>query len=250
VLVARELEPAAAQLRAALGLGEPFRDPGVAEFGLANVVFAIGDCFLEVVSPVRDGTAAGRFLQRSGGDGGYMVIFDVVDLEGARERAARRGVRVIWQVDLPDISGTHLHPRDIGGAIVSIDRSRPYGSWRWGGPDWTERVGRPAPGALTGVTLAVAEPMRVAELWGEMLGVRALPDGEHALLELDNARVRFERVEPGRTERLSEIALDPAQDAGASAGDTELLGVRLVRRAAPVADGSARREGVARSAAE
>ena len=32
-------------------LGEPFDDPGVAQFGLRNAVFAIGDTFLEVVSP-------------------------------------------------------------------------------------------------------------------------------------------------------------------------------------------------------
>ena len=76
VLVARELEPVAGGLRSALGLHEPFRDPGVGEFGLTNAVFALGDCFLEVVSPARAGTAAGRYLDRHGGDGGYMVIFD------------------------------------------------------------------------------------------------------------------------------------------------------------------------------
>src|SRR5271165_4420919 len=97
VLVARELEPVAALLREQLGLEEPFRDPGVGEFGLANVVFAIGDCFLEVVSPTRPETAAGRHLARRGEDGGYMVIFDLDDLEGARERAAQDGVRVVWQ---------------------------------------------------------------------------------------------------------------------------------------------------------
>src|SRR4051812_18782707 len=63
-LVARELEPVAGRIRSELGLGEPFRDPGVGEFGLQNVVFAIGDTFLEVVSPVREGTTAGRYLDR------------------------------------------------------------------------------------------------------------------------------------------------------------------------------------------
>src|SRR5271157_5338023 len=87
VLVAADLEPAATMLREGLGLLEPFRDPGVGEFGLENVVFALGDCFLEVVSPTRPDTAAGRYLARHGGDGGYMVIFDLEDLEGARERA-------------------------------------------------------------------------------------------------------------------------------------------------------------------
>src|SRR2546423_14293313 len=89
VLVARELEPAAAELQAALGLAEPFRDPGVGMFGLANTVFAIGDCFLEIVSPMQPDTAAGRYLERHGGDGGYMVKFDLEDLDGAPSPGAQ-----------------------------------------------------------------------------------------------------------------------------------------------------------------
>src|SRR5437867_2360968 len=67
-LVARALEPVAAALQAEFQLGDPYRDSGVAEFGLENVVFAVGDTFLEVVSPVADGTTAGRYLDRRGGD--------------------------------------------------------------------------------------------------------------------------------------------------------------------------------------
>jgi hypothetical protein len=135
VLVAAELEPAAQALSTALQLNEPFRDPGVGEFGLANVVVALGDCFIEIVSPTRDDTAAGRHLARQGGDGGYMVLFDLEDLDGARSRAAELGVRVVWQLDLPDISGTHLHPADMRGAIVSLDQSRTYRTSRWGRPE-------------------------------------------------------------------------------------------------------------------
>jgi len=50
-------------------------------------VFALGDCFPEIVSPARPDTAAGRYLDRHGRGGGYMVIFDLEDLEAARERA-------------------------------------------------------------------------------------------------------------------------------------------------------------------
>src|SRR5256714_12805585 len=134
VLVARDLEPLATELQAALGLAEPFRDPGVGMFGLVNTVFAVGDCFLEIVSPVQPDTAAGRYLERHGGDGGYMVMFDLEDLDGARGRTERAGIRTVWQGDLPDISGTHPHPADTRRAILSIDGSRPYRSWRWGGP--------------------------------------------------------------------------------------------------------------------
>ncbi len=242
VLVAGELEPVATVLRSALGLGEPFRDPGVEEFGLVNTVFALGDCFLEVVCPTREGTAAGRYLARHGGDGGYMVIFDLEDLEGARSRALGAGVRVVWQLDLPDISGTHLHPADMRGAIVSLDRSNPYGSWRWGGPQWTGRPGAGAPGRLAGVTIAVAEPAAVAARWGEVLGVEVTggdgpgPDGDARepgtsgpLLRLDGGEVRFETATGEQAEGLVEIAVELPHDLPDGADAIELGGVRLRR---------------------
>lgn len=217
VLVARELEPVASRLREELGLGEPFRDPGVGEFGLANVVFAIGDCFIEVVSPIGEGTAAGRQLERAGGDGGYMALFDLEDLAAARERLGRLGVRIVWQLDLPDISGTHLHPADVPGAIVSLDRSEPYGSWRWGGPQWTGRIGSGPAGHLQGIGLAVRDPIGAAGRWGEVLGVpvgRAASGGP--ALMLDGGEVRFEGLEGRPAEQLIEIdlQLDPFVRAG------------------------------------
>jgi hypothetical protein len=226
VLVAGELEPVASALRAALDLGEPFRDPGVGEFGLENSVFAVGDCFLEVIAPKQPNTAAARYLERHGGDGGYMVIFDLEDLEGARERAERLGARVVWRIDLPDISGTHLHPADMRGAIVSLDRSEPYGTWRWGGPQWIGRVGEGAPGQLAGVTIAVEDPDAVAERWGEVLGVQ-VSGTERPLLELDGGEVAFELAAGERGEGLVEIALElpPRSLRGREA--LELGGVRL-----------------------
>ena len=197
MLVARVLEPVSERLRSELGLGEPFADPGVGAFGLENAVYAIGDSFLEVVSPIQSETTAGRYLDRHG-DGGYMVIFQLDELDEARERAAARGIRTVWQIDLPDISGTHLHPADTRGAIVSLDRAEPSESWRWGGPDWTEKAGEGAPGELRGVTICVEEPDRIAPLWGEFLGVE--PTG--TTLELDSGYVAFEQADE---ERLAEI---------------------------------------------
>jgi hypothetical protein len=205
VLVAAELDPVVAQMREELGFGEPFADPGVGEFGLHNAVFAVGDTFVEVIAPTRDDTAAARHLERLGGDGGYMVIFQVDDLDGARRRVADLGIRVVWQIDLPDISGTHLHPADTRGALISLDRPEPAGAWRWGGPDWERRS---VPGGVRGVTVAVREPEAVAERWGEVLGVDPAQAG-----------VRFDAdpADPG----LAEIVL---------AGDgpaTEIGGVRF-----------------------
>ncbi len=230
VLVAATLEPAAAALRSTLNLDEPFRDPGVGAFGLQNVVFALGDCFVEVVSPIQQDTTAGRYLARHG-DGGYMVIFDLEDLEGARERARGLGVRVAWQIDLPDISTTHLHPADTRGAIVSLDRSEPYGTWRWGGPQWTGRIGDGAPGRLAGVTLTVSDPTTVAARWGEVLGLDATGE-DRPRLRLDGSDVRFETAASERTEGLVEIALELPHELPGGDEAIELGGVR-VRRVSP-----------------
>jgi Glyoxalase-like domain len=231
VLVARELDGTATALRAALGLREPFRDPGVGEFGLENAVFALGDCFLEVISPTQPATAAGRYLERHGGDGGYMVIFDLEDLEGARSRAQDLGVRVVWQLDLPDISGTHLHPADMRGAIVSLDQSRPYGSWRWGGPQWTGGTGAGADGRLAGITVAVSDPAAVAARWAEVLGVPvggARDDGGGSVLSLDGAEVHVQAAEEG-AEGIVEIALELPHEMPGGGASLELGGVRLRR---------------------
>jgi len=171
VLAAADLEPVAAALRRELGLGEPFADPGVALFGLRNAVFALGDRFIEVVAPAgTEPTAVDRWLERHGGDGGYMLIFQLDDLAAARGRVADLGIRIVWSVDLPDISGTHLHPADLRGAIVSIDRADPPDSWRWAGPGWTGRTGTGAAGRVEGVTVRVAQPESVAARWAEVLG--------------------------------------------------------------------------------
>jgi hypothetical protein len=226
VLVAAELEPVERALRAALGLDEPFRDPGVKEFGLRNAVFAIGDCFLEIVSPIQPGTAAGRYLERHGGDGGYMVLFDLEDLDGARSRAERDGVRVVWRIDLPDISGTHLHPADMRGAIVSLDRSQPYGTWRWGGPQWTGGTGSGAPGRLASSAVAVGDPDAVAERWGGVLGA-PLGEGPEPALALDDGAVDFVRSPDAAGEGIVEFAFAGVPALDGAGGAVEVGGVRL-----------------------
>jgi hypothetical protein len=239
VLVAGELEPVAGALREALHLGEPFRDPGVGEFGLHNAVFSIGDCFLEVISPTSPGTAAGRYLDRHG-DSGYMVIFDLEDLSSARERAEAMGVRVVWRLDLPDISGTHLHPADMRGAIVSIDGSKPYGSWRWGGPDWTGTVGESrAGGALVGLLVAGEDPAGMAARWGEVLGRPPHDDGD-PVLRLDGGEVRFREPAPGGPEGLVEIVLEVPSGVRAGRETVEVGGVTLRLLPSPDAQASSR----------
>lgn len=196
VIAAAELEPVAGALRSELGLDEPFADPGVGLFGLHNAVFALGDQFLEVIAPRQAGTAVDRWLARHGGDGGYMLIFQVPDITAARARAQELGIRSVWGADLDDISATHLHPGDMRGAIVSVDEARPPESWRWGGPDWEGRAGAGAPGSLLGVTVAVPEPDAVLARWTEVLG--AEPPGVE-FVEGEDAVAAWRLAVPGRS---------------------------------------------------
>jgi glyoxalase-like protein len=168
-LVARELEPVVADLCAVLGIEIAFRDPGVGAFGLHNAVMPIGDTFLEVVSPLEPNTTAGRFLERRGGDGGYMVILQCDDLDAQRTRLATLGVRIVWSTDLDDARTIHLHPRDIGGAIVSLDAMIPPESWRWAGPSWRERVRTDTVAEITGVEIQSDDPLALAQRWSRVL---------------------------------------------------------------------------------
>ena len=172
VLAARELEPTIERLRDEFGLGEPYRDPGVALFGLANAVFAVGDTFLEVVSPVQPDvpaaiTATRQLDRANGGVCGYMVMLQIDDLPSARARASAAAVREVFEVELEDIAEVHLHPRDMHGAIVSLSAPNPPGAWRWGGPDWNARA---VAGGVTGITVAVADPDAVGQRWSTVAG--------------------------------------------------------------------------------
>ncbi len=190
-LVARDLEPVVEDLCAVLGVSVCFRDPGVATFGLVNALMPIGNQFLEVVSPAQEGTSAGRLLERNGGDGGYMVILQTDDLGAARSRAQAGGARVVWELALDDIATIHLHPRDVGGAIVSLDDSREPDEWRWAGPDWRSAV---VTDVVTGIRTAEVQadsPADLARRWVELFGREAVPSGDGVDWPLDEGAVRF-----------------------------------------------------------
>ena len=193
-LVAEDLEGVTEDLQETFGLGQPFADEGVGVFGLHNAVFPVGDTFLEVVSPDRPGTTAGRLIERRGGDGGYMVIVQTEDLPAARARVDSLGVRIVWETDLGDAATIHLHPRDVGGAILSIDHMDPPESWRWAGPGWQERSRSDVSTAIVAAEVQADDPAAMAARWAEVLGVAR--EGDE--LVLGDTRVRFVRATDGR----------------------------------------------------
>jgi hypothetical protein len=229
-VAAADCERTARQIQEAFSWPEPFHDPGVGRFGLTNAVFAAGDTFVEVVAPVQPGTAAGRFLTRRGGDSGYMAIFQMPDLAQARRRIAAAGVRVVWSVDLGDIAGTHLHPKDVPGAIVSLDWADPPESWRWGGPEWTGRAPEHAYGGVSGLTIEVNDPARAAARWAEVLGLTVVSHSGTATIQMARAGqdLRFAPVTSARGEGITEVRLSTDRELP----PVQIAGVRFVSGAA------------------
>lgn len=167
-LVARDLDTVVDELCATFGLTVAYHDPGVAEFGLHNALMVIGDQFLEVVSPTEAGTTAGRLLDKRNGDGGYMAIYECDDLDDRMEHLAAHGVRTVWAGDFPTIRGRHLHPRDVGGALLSIDQPVPNGSWTWAGPSWQAHHDATVTSGIAGVTVGAADPTAMSARWAEL----------------------------------------------------------------------------------
>jgi Glyoxalase-like domain len=184
-------------------------DPDLVEFGLRNAILTIGDQFLEVVSPTTSGTTAGRLLDKRGGDGGYMAIFEVNDLQRRSATLEGLGVRTVFKVELPDMRAHHLHPRDVGGAIVSIEQPNPYGTWRWAGV-WSPHAETSVATGIAGIEVAAADPVALAARWAE-LGldhavrfVPATPRGE-GIDGIDLVATNRSRV--GQTVTIGGVAL-------------------------------------------
>jgi hypothetical protein len=202
-LVAKDLAAARADISAVLGIDYAFDDPGLGKYGLRNAVFPIGDTFLEVVSPKEAGTTAGRLVQKRGGDGGYMVILQVDDLAQALARVKDASARIADQMDKDGAAFTHIHPKDIGGAILSLDRMLPKERWEWGGPHWRSHVCTDTSVKIAGAELQAKDPARMAARWAQVLGRAAAEDEGVWRIRLDDGEIRFIVESDGRGEGLA-----------------------------------------------
>ena len=232
-LVGQDLAACEADIRAILGLDYAYDDPGVGKFGLKNAVFPIGETFLEVVSPKQAGTTAGRLIEKRGGDGGYMVILQVEDIKAARAGIAAAGARVVEEADLQGgtVAMTHVHPRDVGGAILSLDYMYPWDRWEWGGKVWREHVRTDVSTGIVGAELQADDPAAMAKRWAEVLRLEATQEGGAWRIALDGSEIRFALIADGRGEGLGafDVAVrDPAAVKAAAKARGALSGENVV----------------------
>jgi len=210
-LVAEKLEPVVEDLRSVFGIEICHRDPGVGQFGLQNALLPIGDSFIEVVAPVKEGTAAERYLQRRNGDGGYMVIHDTDNIGQWEARMSALGVRIAAILEVDEYRGLQLHPRDTGGALLEINQTGEggplEGAYHPAGPDWQSFIHTDVVTAVVGAELQSDAPEALAKRWGEILDRPVIAGASGLSIELDNAHLRFVQARDGRGEGLGGIDL-------------------------------------------
>lgn len=225
-LAAPALEPVVAALRAVLGLEVCHRDPGVAKYGLENALFTCGHAFLEVVAPTQDGTAVHRFLERSGGVGGYMAIFDCSDPERRRAHVQAQGVRIAHALEFPDFWGTQFHPRDCRATMLEFDRSAGGdsldGAYWPAGPHWRDFQRPDRVAGLPAIELESPDAPGLAAHWSRLAEVPLTQDADGRLqLRFALGRARFVPAPAGTPERLSVVDVavpDPAAVLAAARG--------------------------------
>src|SRR6202046_4826501 len=212
-LVANKLAPVIDDLKAVFGLEVCYIDPGVGTFGLENSLMPVGNNFIEVVAPIKDGTAGGRYLKRRGAAAGSMVICQsdshAAQLERS-ERALSMGIRIAWERESGGYHVMQLHPADTGGSFFEIDwdaKSEPEGNWEpAGGSGWRSAKRTEVVSAYSAVELQSPDPAGLAERWSKIAGVPVRKDARGRInMRLDNASVRFVEATDGRGEGLSGI---------------------------------------------
>ena len=122
-LVAPHLEPVISDISDIMGLNVCYRDGNVAKYGLENALLPVDTILLEVVAPFQPGTAAGRFLDKTGGRGGYMAIFCCDDPDARGKHANGMGVRTANVITHAPYHGVQLHPRDCRAAFIEFNHT-------------------------------------------------------------------------------------------------------------------------------
>ena len=214
-LVAPHLEPAIPDIAAIMGLEVCYRDGNVEKYGLVNALLPVDTILLEMVAPFRDGTAAGRFIEKTGGRGGYMAIFCCDDPDAYGKRANAMGVRTANRITHAPYLGVQLHPRDCRAAFIEFNHTDGsddvLGVYPPAGPDWQKHIRKDVTLALTGVEMQSPDPVGLAEHWGKIVGVDVFDGADSATeLKLPNASFRFvkgaDEIMSGLDFRVGDVA--------------------------------------------
>ncbi len=115
------LDEAVDRYRRTLGI-EPVHREVVASQGVEEVLFPLGDSYLQLLGALGPDTSVGRFLERRG-PGLHHIGYRVEDVASALATLADLGVRLIDEEPRPGSRGTTIafvHPSAMDGVLVEL----------------------------------------------------------------------------------------------------------------------------------
>jgi methylmalonyl-CoA/ethylmalonyl-CoA epimerase len=90
--------------------------------GVEEVLFAVGESFVQLIGALGPDTPVGRFLGKRG-PGLHHVGYGVANVAEALEHLRAEGVTLIDETPRPGSRGTTIafvHPKDMGGVLVEL----------------------------------------------------------------------------------------------------------------------------------
>ena len=124
-IAVEDLEAAAEEYRRLLGV-EPVHRERIEDQGVEEVLFAVGESFVQLLGALRPDTPVGRALATRG-PGLHHVAYRVEDVQAALDHLRAEGARLIDETPRPGSRNTliaFVHPKAMGGVLVELVQER------------------------------------------------------------------------------------------------------------------------------
>lgn len=222
-----------------LELGSGFGDPLLAALQLTDFTAPIGpDTYVEVLAPTTAEHSVARWLGRVGGSSGWVLSTQVPSLDGVRERAAERGVRIAVQTQAMGKDIIQLHPLDVG-VLLELDAFLPRDEWFWDNTPAAQAAQASRSTKVDDIVAvdvavdlaaggpAAGGPAAMAATWAAIIGLEPpVATGDGAAIAFSRRTIRFV---PATADRTGIVAVDMHATDRAVAGSAGELCNTLIR---------------------
>ena len=116
-----DLEEAVELYRRTFGI-EPTHRERIDDQGVEEVLFAVGESYVQLIGALGPDTPVGRFLDTRG-PGVHHVAYRVDDVAEALDDLRSNGVRLVDETPRAGSRGTRIafvHPKGVGGVLVEL----------------------------------------------------------------------------------------------------------------------------------
>jgi methylmalonyl-CoA/ethylmalonyl-CoA epimerase len=120
-----DLDEAVERYRRTLGV-EPTHRERVDDQGVEEVLFPVGETYIQLLGALTPDTPVGRFVAARGA-GMHHIAYRVDDVTAALDALRADGVRLIDETPRPGSRGTliaFVHPMSMGGVLVELVQER------------------------------------------------------------------------------------------------------------------------------